>query len=488
MKTQTKALIASLIVVALGLSAVSGVTYSWWSDSENVDIEVKAGTLDVRTKVLSVDGQTTEGTNVYGITVGGPIVSITVNNYQPTGPENDLVINYEVSFYNTIDAKILIGYQSGNNNVSMSIQDSSSITPNVATDLDARGDGNSPSLTVTVTLIIEGMVPNEVYNVKVYNEIYQRATVWDGQASEEPVFAGGTYQIFNAAQLKGFADGVARSGPIVDATVELMNDIDLNKKEWTPIGGFSYSGTSFGGIFKGNGNKIMNLYVNGPDSPVADSAAGLFSFLHGDVNDLTIENAEIMMGLPKETAGGVGALAGSTYLSGTEVEISNVKVTGEVTIRSLKNVGAILGYATENVSISSCNVGGSSSIIEIGASPQLFDGTYCEGINVGSVVGFAAPYHTEKQVSVSDCIVSNVELYGYAYIGGIAGTILNGVVLSNNSVSEVQIEVLECQNHEKNIQDEIGHGAGPIVGRGGDSGDVQGSSESSVTISYPGTL
>lgn len=47
MKTQTKALIASLIVVALGLSAVSGVTYSWWSDSENAQVTITTGHMNL---------------------------------------------------------------------------------------------------------------------------------------------------------------------------------------------------------------------------------------------------------------------------------------------------------------------------------------------------------------------------------------------------------------------------------------------------------
>lgn len=51
MKAQTKALIASVIVIALGLSAVSGVTYSWFSDSEQSDISVTTGAFDVRQNI-----------------------------------------------------------------------------------------------------------------------------------------------------------------------------------------------------------------------------------------------------------------------------------------------------------------------------------------------------------------------------------------------------------------------------------------------------
>ena len=40
MKAQTKALLASIVVIALALTAVSGVTYSWFSDTEKAEIGV----------------------------------------------------------------------------------------------------------------------------------------------------------------------------------------------------------------------------------------------------------------------------------------------------------------------------------------------------------------------------------------------------------------------------------------------------------------
>lgn len=45
MKAQTKALVASVVVIALALTAVSGVTYSWFSDSEQTDIDVSTAVV-----------------------------------------------------------------------------------------------------------------------------------------------------------------------------------------------------------------------------------------------------------------------------------------------------------------------------------------------------------------------------------------------------------------------------------------------------------
>ncbi len=47
MKAQTKALLASIVVIALALTAVSGVTYSWFSDTEKAEIDVSTAKIDI---------------------------------------------------------------------------------------------------------------------------------------------------------------------------------------------------------------------------------------------------------------------------------------------------------------------------------------------------------------------------------------------------------------------------------------------------------
>lgn len=61
MKAQTKALMASAVVIVLALSAVAGVTYSWFSDTETSDITIDSAKIDI-------DG---EYTGVTVVKVGG---------------------------------------------------------------------------------------------------------------------------------------------------------------------------------------------------------------------------------------------------------------------------------------------------------------------------------------------------------------------------------------------------------------------------------
>ena len=57
MKAQTKAIVASVVVIALALSAVSGITYSWFSDTEQSQIDVSTAKVNfVPTYKLSTEG------------------------------------------------------------------------------------------------------------------------------------------------------------------------------------------------------------------------------------------------------------------------------------------------------------------------------------------------------------------------------------------------------------------------------------------------
>ncbi len=59
MKAQMKAVVASAVVICMCLCAVSGITYSWWSDSENTEITVTTGGLSV--EVFDVSTINTSG-------------------------------------------------------------------------------------------------------------------------------------------------------------------------------------------------------------------------------------------------------------------------------------------------------------------------------------------------------------------------------------------------------------------------------------------
>ena len=61
MKAQTKAIVASVVVIALALTAVSGVTYSWFSDTESSDINVSTAKIDIKGEFTSAEVNTNPG-------------------------------------------------------------------------------------------------------------------------------------------------------------------------------------------------------------------------------------------------------------------------------------------------------------------------------------------------------------------------------------------------------------------------------------------
>ena len=116
-------------------------------------------------------------------------------------------------------------------------------------------------------------------------------TVWDGTVAEK--FAGGTgkesdpYQISNGAELAWLAAQVNDGNDFSTKTVTLTNNIDLNNKDWTPIGN---SDNSFNGIFDGGGYTISGLYINVSDSYSSVKKGRLYQGLFGYVEDGTVQN------------------------------------------------------------------------------------------------------------------------------------------------------------------------------------------------------
>ena len=83
MKAQTKALLASIVVIALALTAVSGVTYSWFSDTEKAEIGVSTATVDydivITGKVATGSGTVSSSGNTINISDLAANQSYTIN-------------------------------------------------------------------------------------------------------------------------------------------------------------------------------------------------------------------------------------------------------------------------------------------------------------------------------------------------------------------------------------------------------------------------
>ena len=131
MKAQTKAILASIVVIAVALSAVSGVTYSWWSDSENTDITVGTGNLDVDVKdivfgdvtddcsgLFTVDGKTIDSSDKGEKTTSLSLITAISN----AAPNDKYYVDYTVTFSTTVYASYMVDVVSNADWVSVTIE------------------------------------------------------------------------------------------------------------------------------------------------------------------------------------------------------------------------------------------------------------------------------------------------------------------------------------------------------------------------------
>lgn len=201
----------------------------------------------------------------------------------------------------------------------------------------------------------------------------------------------------------------------------LMEDIDLSGYSsgtgWNPIG---TSGSSFTGIFDGNGHTISNLTIN--DS--TNDYKGLFGYTSGaEIKNLTLEAVSVNGHLF------IGALAG--YNAGGTV--SNCSASGAVT-GNYRYVGGLVGqksggtvkdsHASVNVSSNSISAGG--LIGHLGDSPASITNCYATGSvqgssSVGGLVGYAGNSTITNCYATGNVIIDSVYMSNNAYAGGLVG-------------------------------------------------------------------
>ena len=148
----------------------------------------------------------------------------------------------------------------------------------------------------------------------------------------------GYYQINNANELLWFAEYVNSIDKT--ASAKLMNDIEMNAVQWTPIG----TSDAYNGTFDGQGYTINNLWHN---TGVADGGReGLFTLIgsNGVVKNIVLNNATIWGGSSYgfNSCGGIAIKNQGT--------ISNCIVAGStIQFGNYAHFGGIAGHNTGTI-------------------------------------------------------------------------------------------------------------------------------------------
>ncbi len=241
------------------------------------------------------------------------------------------------------------------------------------------------------------------------NVVIKGSTLTGAGTAEEP------FIIADIMDLKFFRDDVNSGNTYAGKYVKLTADIDLEGKEWTPIG---YMGKTFKGNFDGGNKTIKNLVITKTFVNSAENnGIGFFGRTDDSavIMNLTIENVDITGSLY------VGAVVGMGY---TGKKIENVTVKGDIAIDAWWYAGVIGGNGYMNL-VNDCHVIGN-------------DGSYIKG-NSGSYIGGIWGFRGEGANDITNCTVTNLDISGVDRVGGIAGIGHYGNTVSDCKATDVTI-------------------------------------------------
>ena len=277
--------------------------------------------------------------------------------------------------------------------------------------------------------------------------VEKKPDVWDGTVATS--FASGTgteldpYIIETAEQLAYLSSRVKSANRFEGKYIKMVNSIDLNNIEWTPIGNAKNYTTYFHGNFDGGNNLIYNLNITGEYYQ-----AGLF----GRCEDATIKNLTIESGsinIPSAiTPDYIGGIAGIM----TDGEISNCVNKAIINVNaSTSAVGGIVAKiitGTSNTSpsfkINNCyNYGDITSSTAVSSGLGGVVG-YCDGkVDINNCGNYGDIY--DPVVSNIGGILGNVsktsninqsfnegDIYGKNEVSGILGGYSAGIAIVIN--------------------------------------------------------
>lgn len=201
------------------------------------------------------------------------------------------------------------------------------------------------------------------------------------------------YRIADADQLRWFAAQVNDNSKST-ICAQLTDDIDLESKEWTPIGkNYSYA---YKGTFDGQKHTVSGLFISGS----ASQNCGLFGYVEkGTVKDLTVQGTITLTGSGGSSYG-AGGIVGQ--LSGAEGSVRNCR--SDVAITGGQNVGGIVGYVSSGYSTATKSITGCVNTGSITSNSN----------NAGGIVGYIS-----GQVTVDSCYNRGTVAGGGWRAGGI---------------------------------------------------------------------
>lgn len=415
-----------------------------------------------------------------------------INNYQGTlkfAYDIKIIDNGTTYLCANYNETLKISYNKINNQLTyqlLALQDSNNHQSNID-DISSSYSINDTNLIFNVSilksyLLIDKTLPetpdiDKLPNTGAINmiNVIQSKSKWDGEVSKKFDVGNGTvsnpYLITGGSDLAYLANQVNLGQSYEGKYFQLTNDIDLDFKEWTPIGNYD---NSFRGIFDGAGHSISNCNISTDSSFPSNNTVysyGVFGSIGGSNNfrakiiNTQFNNIEITFKSSGNLSGSyqrgynIGFVTGTMFKNSTvfNVIVKDSKASSDNNI-SVRNagirvlVGGIAGetLSESNVStnpddpgysywysIENCYVKANIDLSRITTSSRSYASQY----NVGGIIGRIR----NQGVWPSNCLFD-----GSINASGIIGPIF-GTVVTSSSMGTGQFNNMWNGNNYSNL-------------------------------------
>ncbi len=267
---------------------------------------------------------------------------------------------------------------------------------------------------------------------------------WDGSIATSFSIGEGTktypYLISTGAELAYLASKVNAGTTYENVYFQLINSINLNGIEWTPIGNIA---NSFRGIFDGAGYTISNATITIGTIPTVLTTYGIFGSIGGGTTRTIVENVEfdsINVSLTATTGSGsaatsstttdkgyhIGIVAGTMYKNSSIINViaknSTISNTQRITLANSYfrvAIGGICGIALNTSSSETDPGAGARYAIENCYSDVDIDILIRDNNGNMPAFGQYATGGVIRYYSFTTCVANKLFIYRFNYIKGI---------------------------------------------------------------------
>ena len=271
---------------------------------------------------------------------------------------------------------------------------------------------------------------------------------WDGETIDTHWYAeeNSVFTILQPSELAGLADLVNKGYSFEGKTIQLLWDLDMANKAWTPIG--LTENSAFKGSFMGNNHLIKNL---NPIMNVTSDVVGLFGLSYGTIQALVVAGEYNMEYNTANTysVGGICAVNKGTIThcrsyveinakqaktgTGTNLYVGGIVGQNINTVSSCQNYGAVVAENVNTTSDTHLHVGGIAGS-NTGSLINCENTQNVTGRNGNVRIGGVVAISTGTDVYVSDCSnigdISITASHNEAIAGGVVGKNASGATVS----------------------------------------------------------